>query len=60
MGKPAPLATVADAIRAIQQDRLALVTYTARMVHVSTAFGAGSFRVADWREAGGPQASVAR
>lgn len=58
MNRHAPLESVEEALLALTLDSLALVTYTATEVFVSTAFGAGKFPKKNWDAARAPRNSV--
>lgn len=53
-------ATAREAREALQRDKLALVTFSASSVFVSTAHGTGTFTREEWRDGGGPGPSVAQ
>jgi len=52
-------ATVREAREALRSDKLALVTFSASSVFVSTARGTGTFTREEWRDGEGPRPSVA-
>lgn len=58
MNRHAPLRSIEEALLALSLDKLALVTYSATEVFVSTALGAGKFSKKDWDAARAPKNSI--